>query len=252
MGKAKGKKDKIPNRALYSRINYLYQAGSYLASVSTRIPSSQHRGKTTQDRQEDGIHQDERLDKCDIQDIAMKDVSSRNLGNTQNPQPAGTPSADGPPSPKPRNLLPLSRHLITGMRRVALKTQIRLDPSVKRTVCKYCDTVIIPGSESPLEPGPGPALAGQETVGREDQRNRTVLGKGSSSCIGTGKLYVENKSRHGRKPWADLLVSECFTCGRRKRYPLGATRQLRRQLRRQSPPKTKARGEGGTGDLIER
>lgn len=64
---------------------------------------------------------------------------------------------------------------------------------MKQTMCKNCDTVLIEGQ----------------------------------SC----SLYIENKSKGGKKQWADMLVRECHTCGKEKRYPVNAPRTKRKTLR---------------------
>lgn len=96
----------------------------------------------------------------------------------------------------------VARRMVSEMRAVALKTQVRIDPSIKRRVCRYCDSVLIEGE----------------------------------SCTSV----VENKSKHGSKPWADVLVTKCRTCGREKRVPVGASRQKRRPFR-----EVKETGSGG-------
>jgi ribonuclease P protein subunit RPR2 len=64
---------------------------------------------------------------------------------------------------------------------------------VKQTICKFCDTVLIEGQ--------------------------------------TCHSIVENKSKAGRKLWADILMRKCHTCGKEKRYPINATRPKRKTLR---------------------
>lgn len=89
----------------------------------------------------------------------------------------------------------MSRRLATDLRAVSLKTRIRLMPAVKQMICKFCDSVLIDGQ----------------------------------SCTST----VENKSKGARKPWADVLVRRCHTCGRERRYPVSAARPRRKTDRRQ-------------------
>ncbi|KAK4124985.1 Rpr2-domain-containing protein [Parathielavia appendiculata] len=84
----------------------------------------------------------------------------------------------------------MSRRLATDLRAVSLKTRIRLKPAVKQTLCKFCDSVLIEGE----------------------------------SCTST----IENKSKGSRKPWADVLVRKCHTCGRERRYPVSAPRSRRK------------------------
>ncbi|KAF2141072.1 uncharacterized protein K452DRAFT_194381, partial [Aplosporella prunicola CBS 121167] len=89
--------------------------------------------------------------------------------------------------------LPYSYHLISHLQLVSLKAQVRLSHQVKHSICKRCSAILVAGSTS------------------------------SSS--------VENPSRGGKKPWADVLVVECSVCGARKRFPVGATRQLKKKDR---------------------
>ena len=87
----------------------------------------------------------------------------------------------------------LSRRLVSDLYGVSLKAQIRLSPSIKHTACKRCHNLLVEGS--------------------------------------TLKIYMENKSRGGKKPWADVLVHECTQCGKSRRFPVGAKRQRRRNDR---------------------
>jgi ribonuclease P protein subunit RPR2 len=89
-----------------------------------------------------------------------------------------------------------SRRAIADMRDVSLKVQIRQSPALKRTICKYCDSLLVEGK--------------------------------------TSRSLIENPSKGGRKPWADVLVIECRTCGNSKRYPVDAPRQKRKGLRSQT------------------
>ncbi|KAK4229000.1 ribonuclease P protein component 4 [Podospora fimiseda] len=97
------------------------------------------------------------------------------------------------PSSSPQSSPPLQgmgRRLATDLRAVSLKTRIRLNPAVKRTICKFCDSVLIDGQ----------------------------------SCT----ITVENKSKGGKKPWADNIVRKCLTCGKERRYPVSAPRTKRK------------------------
>ncbi|KAK7204519.1 RNAse P Rpr2/Rpp21/SNM1 subunit domain-containing protein [Myxozyma melibiosi] len=81
---------------------------------------------------------------------------------------------------------PLSRLYASQMRAVAQKSVLKLDPSIKRTICKRCDSVLIPGS--------------------------------------TLSVHVENLSKKA-VPHADVLVHTCKVCGGQKRYPVGQNRE---------------------------
>ncbi|CCC09350.1 hypothetical protein SMACR_05234 [Sordaria macrospora] len=87
----------------------------------------------------------------------------------------------------------ISRRLATDLRSVSLKTRIRLSPAVKRTICKYCDSVLIDGS--------------------------------------TCTTSIENRSKGGRKPWADVMVRRCHACKKERRYPIDAKRTKRKTER---------------------
>ncbi|CAG8983314.1 hypothetical protein HYALB_00007442 [Hymenoscyphus albidus] len=88
-----------------------------------------------------------------------------------------------------------SIRLISDLRNVTSKTLIRMSPEMKQGICKICNTILNEGSTCSSE--------------------------------------VENKSKGGKKPWADVLVRKCNVCGTAKRYPLGK-RQKRRPLRMQT------------------
>jgi len=86
-----------------------------------------------------------------------------------------------------------ARQMLAEMRSMTLKAQVRQSPDMKRTVCKYCDSKFVEGQ--------------------------------------TSRSYIENASKGGRKPWADVLVIECQICENVKRFPVSALRQKRRHLR---------------------
>jgi ribonuclease P protein subunit RPR2 len=95
---------------------------------------------------------------------------------------------------KPIPLEAMGRRLATDLRAVSLKTRIRLKPAAKQIICKFCDSVLIDGG----------------------------------SCTS----LIENKSKGAKKPWADVLVRKCHTCGRERRYPVHAARSRRKTERR--------------------
>jgi ribonuclease P protein subunit RPR2 len=138
---AKGKATTVPNKILHTRISYLYQAASYLAT-------QQQHSQASQDKQQ--IERNESL------------------------------------------YVPAANLLVSDLKSVSLKAQIRMSPAMKQSICKSCNTILIDGSTCSSE--------------------------------------LENTSRGGKKPWADVLVRRCNICGTSKRYP-SATRQKRRPHR---------------------
>lgn len=145
MRKAKGP-GSVPNRPIYSRISYLYQAAAYLANQSE-----------------------------------LKEPNS----DTHGPQPTRKEKSDAKRA--------ISRRFITDLRSASLKSQIRLSPAMKQTICKFCDSLLVEGE--------------------------------------TSSAAIENQSKGGKKPWADVLVITCHTCGGMKRFPVQASRQKRRSIR---------------------
>ncbi|RFU32584.1 hypothetical protein B7463_g3753, partial [Scytalidium lignicola] len=157
MSKSKSSKGtgSIPHKALHSRVSFLYQAAAFLATVQDP-PFAQKDSSCTENTQ--GTSQS-------LNAEAVKDEVSSSL------QPA-------------------SRRLVSDLRSVSLKMQMRMSPAMKHTLCKNCDTLLIDGS----------------------------------TCTN----IVENRSRGGKKPWADILLRRCNTCGLTKRFPINAPRQKRR------------------------
>lgn len=102
---------------------------------------------------------------------------------------------ESPPhaAPATQRHLPLALELGSDLQQVSRKGQLRLAVDLKRSMCKSCNTVLIPG--------------------------RTV------------SQTIENPSKGGRKPWADVLVVTCLICGGKKRFPVGATKQLKKPKR---------------------
>lgn len=92
----------------------------------------------------------------------------------------------------------LSRQMVSDVRAMSLKGQVRQSPAMKRSICKFCDTVLIEGQ----------------------------------NC----QSSVENPSKGGRKPWSDVLVIWCLTCGNVKRFPVCARKQKRKHMRQAKYP----------------
>ena len=92
--------------------------------------------------------------------------------------------------------LGLSQRHIAHMRATALKSQVRLSREVKMPLCKRCDTLLVPGN--------------------------------------TSQSSIENRSKGGKKPWADVYVIECLVCGTQKRFPTGSKRQRKGRLKKTS------------------
>jgi ribonuclease P protein subunit RPR2 len=157
---AKGKSGGgVQNRAIYSRISFLQQAA---VTLSATAAATQHQ------------------------------AVDPNPANTTAGQSISISASDDAARLK-TSLEAMSRRLATDLRAVSLKTRIRLQPAMKQTLCKFCDSILIDGE----------------------------------SCTST----IENKSKGARKPWADVLVRKCHTCARERRYPVSAARPRRKTER---------------------
>lgn len=75
----------------------------------------------------------------------------------------------------------LPRQYVSHMRGVSLKSQLRLPIDVKRSFCKRCDLLLVPGINCAHE--------------------------------------IRNESKGRKKPWADVLVIRCNACETEKRFP---------------------------------
>ncbi|KAI9655506.1 MAG: hypothetical protein M1821_005299 [Bathelium mastoideum] len=144
MAKKKAAKG-VSNPHLHARISYLYQAANYLSQQGQPAASGHWELPKQQEAQ---------LDKSLKADNEANDTQPSNTFN------------------KERDPRGLSRHLITHMRAASLKTQIRLSRQVKRSLCKRCDSLLVPGH--------------------------------------TAQFSIENLSKGGKKPWADTSVIECY------------------------------------------
>ncbi|KAG8167337.1 hypothetical protein KVR01_003026 [Diaporthe batatas] len=163
---AKKKVPGVPNKSSYCRLSFMYQAATFLAAVSSN--HSQASEPAASQHMDPDAHM--KVDGEDIDHLNTEE-SHRTAMQTRN----------------------MSHRLLADFRSVSLKSQIRVSPAMKRTICKFCDTLLVEGQ----------------------------------TCTST----VENTSKGRRKPWADVLVITCHTCHHAKRSPVHAPRQPRRPLR---------------------
>ncbi|EUC46597.1 hypothetical protein COCMIDRAFT_92417 [Bipolaris oryzae ATCC 44560] len=110
----------------------------------------------------------------------------------QTAEAADTPQ-DKQAAPKSPNRLSLALSLSSDLQQVSRKGQLRLAVSLKRTLCKSCNSVLIPGR--------------------------------------TATHRIENESKCGKKPWADVLVVTCGVCAGQKRFPAGAAPRVKKGKR---------------------
>lgn len=190
MGKGKGR---VPPKHIESRISYLHRAAVYMLKVSDSYKPKL--SSPVKQRASNGM---------------QPEASARNpvLAGRTSPQSAvGTN-----PAPRPHRKgrrcslaqvdgLGQARQLVSHLKSISLKGQIRLGSDLKRSTCRRCHSLLVDGA--------------------------------------TSSHRIENKSRCGRKPWADVLVIACSTCGTKKRLPQGSKRQPKRGERNKSTDKGK-------------
>lgn len=184
MAKKKAAK-RLPNPHLHARVSYLYQAANYFQSQHG-LPSNT-RPHVASGRDEPKLPRQ----------MHAKDSENE----TSTVKSGDKPEAES--LDKGFDISGPSRRLITHMRAVTLKSQVRLSRDIKRSLCKRCDTLLVSGS--------------------------------------TSQCFIENRSKGGKKPWADVYVIECLKCGAQKRFPTGSKRQIRTRTNMQVNEEHEAR-----------
>ena len=187
MARSKTKKGggRVPPKHLQSRISYLYRAALQMHKFSRPIIKT-----STMLTSEEDVHRKEPRG-------LQEELSSHSKAGMQGTK--GTSQAvDDYQAPKQShapniNISGQGHQFLSELRAISLKSQIRLDPELKHSICKRCHGLLIAGSTSTSE--------------------------------------IENLSRGGKKSWADVLVVTCNVCGTKKRFPQGARRQPRRNQR---------------------
>lgn len=183
---AKAKPDnsvkRVQNRHVYSRMAFLHQAAQHLASKRF-LPESVTAATPRGEEVAVSLHRSGEQ---------QKQPEDFTLSNTKE----GISRIDASNQFTP--LIPtdgfgLSRRLASHILSVSRKASVRASREIKRSVCKRCSSVLIPGQ--------------------------------------TAENRVENRSRRGHKHCADVMLVTCSACGFEKRYPFGAQRQPRKKDR---------------------
>ena len=194
MAKAKerekaNKANSVPQRHLHSRISFLYQAATLLSDTmrSDRVVP-------VLSLEDDHRHHAIKSPKGKNFESPVPGGNAKNPNGAQPTQVAGESSQQDAAQRLSMTHAPMARQLLSQLRGVSLKSQIRLSPAIKHSVCKRCDTLLVPGP--------------------------------------TSKRWIENPSKGGKKSWADVLVIQCDLCSTEKRFPVGARRQQRKEQRR--------------------
>ncbi|ORY57985.1 RNAse P Rpr2/Rpp21/SNM1 subunit domain-domain-containing protein [Leucosporidium creatinivorum] len=164
----------VPSKDILQRLSYLYQASVFLSNV---LPSSQASSSTaSQAKRRDFLIPTQANQLPARPPVKVGEGTSASAGgrdgrkqggaNQRQATAAGAEDGDGAPRPKKRKRLstsnssrkraerPVSRLLIKTMGEVAKKATVRMDPTVKRTMCKGCSAVLVPGVTSTVRVKP--------------------------------------------------------------------------------------------------
>ncbi|KAI9882085.1 MAG: hypothetical protein M1823_006172 [Watsoniomyces obsoletus] len=131
----------VPHKALSARISYLYQAAAYLQRVPTTTSRQPHQFTSLSPPNDKESWK-----------LVKEDIHSR-AAVTEGPSIEASKGSVDPRSPVKRNntwTKPLARQLLSHLREVSLKSQIRLTPNIKRSICQRCHTLLSPGQTSEL------------------------------------------------------------------------------------------------------
>ena len=196
MAKARAKSPK----ATSVQRKHLYSRLSFLyqaaATLSAQALESISKDSSTNPVQGSGRTTEKwSLDQRTDTDLSLGRVSSPDCSTSSLKEETSSLVQRSPVQRSPPNL-PLSRLLLSHLHDVSLKSQIRLSSSVKRSVCKQCHIPLVPSV--------------------------------------TSHARLENLSRKGTKPWADVLVIRCCCCGAERRFPTGSKPQPRKSDRKKS------------------
>ncbi|BGP48865.1 hypothetical protein JCM10450v2_004744 [Rhodotorula kratochvilovae] len=147
----------VTSRDSLKRLSFLYQASTLLNDALQLRPAKRRRatrssGAAALAGQTSGGGQ---------AGAPATDPSGEDKGKgTSADQSVGASRSDDVEAPTKRrrkaegSLKPLARHLAREMTEVAKKATVRMDPSIKRTLCTACGAVLIPGVSSSVRVKP--------------------------------------------------------------------------------------------------
>ncbi|KAK3652063.1 hypothetical protein LTR22_011852 [Elasticomyces elasticus] len=195
MGKEKTKTG-IPNKHIHARISYLQQAATYLTVQRERLNDAGLIADRTSIVAKNEAQQllqslDDEHPTTDPNEVTSIDKATKKNEEWKHEAVIDLPRSGG---------LPL--YLASHLGQIARKTQTRLHPKIKHSICRTCNAVLVIGE--------------------------------------TCTKRVENDSRGDRKPHADVLVVQCTVCGAAKRFPVGAKRPKRKAARLQDQEQDKS------------
>ncbi|KAH8119363.1 Rpr2-domain-containing protein [Phellopilus nigrolimitatus] len=135
----------IPNRDIIQRLNFLYQASTYLNGLGASQPQAGPSNAPPEAAKNDKG--------------AKQEGSEKLQENADDGTQKGIKSSDTRKRPGKRKATAhdLARSYVKSMKIIGQKTNVKMDPSVKRTLCKGCNTVLMPGVTAKVRVKPLPS-----------------------------------------------------------------------------------------------
>ncbi|GAA5952813.1 hypothetical protein JCM3765_002973 [Sporobolomyces pararoseus] len=150
----------VPQRDALQRLSYLYQASVLFNNISLDRPARLNKrrkvDRATEKEQAEGHepsargkqHNREGRDQDQLDGKQDGDSAQQDTATARNARRISRKLEKRAKKRGEDVLKPISQHLLRTMQDVAKKATVRMDPAVKRSVCKSCDVVLIPGISS--------------------------------------------------------------------------------------------------------
>ncbi|WVQ64996.1 uncharacterized protein L199_003166 [Kwoniella botswanensis] len=150
-GKGKAKQDSypvIPQKDLFQRINFTYQASIFLQSLGSGSSASTSTQGLNSGRGDVELKVDRKGKRKAIEheipsSANSYDLEERLLNDGQDVEKGAT-----------KKLRQLARINVREMNSMSVHNQLKLDPSLKQSLCKTCGTILIPGLTSRIRNRP--------------------------------------------------------------------------------------------------
>ncbi|KAJ3514097.1 hypothetical protein NLJ89_g2576 [Agrocybe chaxingu] len=124
-----------PNRDIIQRLNFLYQASVYLQSIPAAEEDRSCKGKEREDTVSESGGMSMTIGQGSTRTTAQSTKTKRKPKKARRPVNRQTPGD-------------LARSYIRCMRVVGQKTTVKIDSSLKRSLCSNCNTTLVPGSSA--------------------------------------------------------------------------------------------------------
>ncbi|WVW80257.1 hypothetical protein I302_102235 [Kwoniella bestiolae CBS 10118] len=142
----------IPQKDLFQRINYTYQASIFLQSLgssSSSTTTSVHIGGEGAG-QKVGV----RVDRKGKRKAIESPIDIPNRSNLADQEEERWTNGEVLEEGTRRKFRQLARINVREMNHMTVHNQLKLDPSLKRSICKSCGTILIPGLTSRIRNRP--------------------------------------------------------------------------------------------------